>query len=535
MTTYTIPGDPDGIEARAAAMRAEADRYGQVAAGLRSITTDGWTGRAADRFRTRFEVEPGRWDTASTGWRTSATALTTYAGVLRQAQAEAAAATTDHANADTTTRDARAAYDADVARGRAEQQASLAQGIPYDLTILPFTDPGEPLRQAARARYEQARASVEAAAVTAAGQVRTGCAGAPESRNWLETGAAFVGGVLLGAGEAVVDLGKLALSLQWGPMRDLAKLATGELTPEELAMKQRLKWESAQTMLQAATSDPLGFGKEVGKALLDWDTWKDRPDKALGHLVPDAAAAFFTGGTAAAATRGSKGVTALARLGRRTDDVAAGANDVRRVADAAADLSKYDDVYGLEQRLGVPKGDPKWADAIVARHPELSHDGVLAVNYYTTDAGYQVVNGALRRIGPSTANEAAWTDRVSQGLAELPSYEGVTYRGTQVPRSVLDEAERTGSYTDAAFLSTSLDGRVAERFALGAPLKDDHVRTVFEIHGRSGSNVDPFSEFAKDEVEVLFDHHTPFDVVSITDGTDLADPYRKIVLRERPR
>ena len=50
-------------------------------------------------------------------------------------------------------------------------------------------------------------------------------------------------------------------------------------------------------MLDALQDDPVDFGKELGKGLLDWDTWADDPARALGHLAPDAIAAAVTAGS----------------------------------------------------------------------------------------------------------------------------------------------------------------------------------------------------------------------------------------------
>ena len=63
----------------------------------------------------------------------------------------------------------------------------------------------------------------------------------------------------------------------------------------------------AKGIYTGLTTDPIGFGKELGKSLLDWDTWADDPARAIGHLVPDAIVAVATAGTGALATRGAKG------------------------------------------------------------------------------------------------------------------------------------------------------------------------------------------------------------------------------------
>ena len=88
-------------------------------------------------------------------------------------------------------------------------------------------------------------------------------------------------------------------------------------------------WDMAQGIYTGLTTDPIGFGKELGKSLLDWDTWADDPARAIGHLVPDAIVAVATAGTGALATRGAKGgLDAL---------------------DALSDLNKLDNLADLEQ------------------------------------------------------------------------------------------------------------------------------------------------------------------------------------------
>ena len=118
---------------------------------------------------------------------------------------------------------------------------------------------------------------------------------------------------------------------------DSYKLATGDLTPEELMKKYELSAENAWTMAQGIytglTTDPVGFGKELGKSLLDWDTWADDPARAIGHLVPDAVAAVATAGAGALATRGAKGGM----------DLLDGLSDLSKL-DNLSDLNKLDNL-----------------------------------------------------------------------------------------------------------------------------------------------------------------------------------------------
>lgn len=68
----------------------------------------------------------------------------------------------------------------------------------------------------------------------------------------------------------------------------------------------------------ATTIDGVIWGaqhpKEFGKAVVDWDMWKEDPARALGRLVPDLAAAAASGGSTAAA-KGGRTANLLSRIG----------------------------------------------------------------------------------------------------------------------------------------------------------------------------------------------------------------------------
>ena len=121
----------------------------------------------------------------------------------------------------------------------------------------------------------------------------------------------------------------------------------------------------AQGIYTGLTTDPIGFGKELGKSLLDWDTWADDPARAIGHLVPDAIAAVATAGTGALATRGAKGgmdlLDGLSRPQSKLDNLADlnkldnldDLSDLNRL-DNLADLNRYDDVTPAPQGVAAP-------------------------------------------------------------------------------------------------------------------------------------------------------------------------------------
>ncbi|GAA1914107.1 WXG100 family type VII secretion target [Nocardioides hwasunensis] len=344
MPDFEVEGNPGNVRAKATTMEQKGQLFFDTGDALSKIDVSGWVGRAADQFREAHDLEPERWTKAGNGFKRAAAGLRTYAGALDTAKQRAAEAKADHEEGQRESERARRQYDSymgqmrDYWAGGGTDQAE------------PFNDWGDPIQKKALADLAAARSDLESAAQVCAGEVKAGCADAPEEPNWLESGLKFVGGILEGAGEAVWDLLTMVPFSPVNMVIDSYKLATGDLTPEELMKKYELSaesaWDMAKGIYTGLTTDPIGFGKELGKALLDWDTWADDPARAIGHLVPDAIIAVATAGTGALATRGAKGgLDAIDALG-----------DLNRL-DHLADLGKldrFDELTGLRRLDDLP-------------------------------------------------------------------------------------------------------------------------------------------------------------------------------------
>jgi hypothetical protein len=422
MPSFSIDGNPDGIRSRASTMRTKGESFVAVGDALARISTDGWSGRAADHFRDSFDSEPSRWREAGNGFITAASGLETFASELEDAQRRAREAEAEYGRGESTTTSARQAYDADVNRARNEVDAATARGETMTLTILPFNDPGESIRNGALSAYSSAKADLETAGHACATAVRAGCAAAPEKRKWWESGLAAIGGFFAGAGEAVWDL----VTLPGSPISlvmDSVDLATGNLTPEEMAVKYKLGIEQVGDILGALKDDPLEFGKNLGKAMLDWDTWADDPARALGHLLPDAVIAVLTAGTGAAATRGAKGgIDGLEGLSKMDDLAALGK------LDDIGDLNKLDDVGDLGKLDDLSHVDldnlPDWHD------PDKSIDPRVAASDDILPEGFDPYGGLSR--------QEYYDKHYHDGAWDYPDNDG--FKGDRFPNT-LDAAD----------------------------------------------------------------------------------------------
>lgn len=530
MPDFTIKGNPGEIRSRGQTCADKGKFFDQTGDALTKIDTQGWIGRAADNFRDAHDREPNRWYEAGTGFRAAGNALIDYASALETAQQNAATAKSEYERGEGVTTQAKSDYTEYSSRFDRARSDALAGGMTYPYTKDPFSDPGAEIRSGALEMFETAKSDLKIAAARCAREVRVGCKDAPEKRNWFESGLAFVGGIFEGAGEAVWDLVKMGYNM--GPLHDIIELATGDLTAEELAAQKSMMLEDAEALWQALKTDPLEFGKQLGKGLLDWDTWADDPARAIGHLVPDIVAGVLSGGTATAATRGIKGgADALDALGDMTKglrglDNLDGLGDVGKIdnaIDELGDLGKlddlgtrlpegaFDDAPPPPQGLGRAPDDPEilqWVDDMHEKYPELSKEEIHGVWDYTTDKGYGDMNGALRSTDPTPPEVQARIDNAVAGLDRLPTHEGTTYRGTNLPDSVVDEIARTGTYSDKAFSSSSMNESTARDFI--RPYGDNP--TYMKIDGHSSSDVRPFSA-AQREAEFLFKPDTKFEVL----------------------
>jgi hypothetical protein len=543
MPDFEVEGNPGNIRSKATTMEQKGQLFYDTGDALSKIDVSGWTGRAADEFREAHDLEPDRWIKAGNGFKKAAAGLRTYAGELEDAKSRAEAARKEYERGQQASEQDRSNYSSYMDRMRTYWSSGGTDQAE------PFVDSGDPIQKAALDELASLRSDLDSAAHLCAGEVKAGCADAPEEPNWLESGLKFVGGIFEGAGEAVWDLLTMVPFSPVNMVIDSYKLATGDLTPEELMKKYELSaenaWDMATGIYTGLTTDPIGFGKELGKSLLDWDTWADDPARAIGHLVPDAIVAVATAGSGALATRGVKGgadlldgLSDLSKLDNLADlnklDNLSDLNKLDNLSDLnkldnLSDLNKFDNIDAAPQGTHRNLNDPgldDWLDNVTSQHPELDRDGVRGIWDYTTDNGYDTMNNAMRGDGPIDPSVQSRIDATNRGLDQLPTYDGTTYRGTNLPDSVVDRINNGGNLSDGAFTSSSTNPNVAEGFMnLG---KDNPTRITIE--GHSGSNVGPFSA-ARSEAEILFRGGTEFEVLSNTVGPD---GVRQLVVREIP-
>ncbi|GCD44273.1 putative T7SS-secreted protein [Streptomyces paromomycinus] len=218
-----IPGAPDSLVATAQSLLAYGDVLVATGKGLARIETeDGWRGKAGDAFRDRFHGQPAKWIEAGDNFHAAANALNDYIHVLRAAQKRADGAMSRFARGEAATATAKKVHAQNVAEAQNEGSS----------TEIPFDDPGESDRAAAREDLESARSDVEGAGQAAATRMKKATEAAPERPGfWSEVGDFFsdVGdGLMDGAKVVVNDLASFGNAMIQHP-GDSAAMAGGML------------------------------------------------------------------------------------------------------------------------------------------------------------------------------------------------------------------------------------------------------------------------------------------------------------------
>jgi hypothetical protein len=348
-----VPGDSQAILKSAQGLTILGDAMVQAADGMARIDTSShWSGEAADAFRSYFHDHPAQWAKGA-ALSTAGAALQPWAEVLVWAQNEAAACIAQYNQGKQATEQAKTQFAAAVDNYNSRVDAANSGGPPPG-PVPQWTDPGQADRDAAQHRLDAAYAKLKSAAQTALGTVGQCRDSLPEEPGWLEQMAddfadqsrlmvTEAGSVIEGAFESIEGIAKLLRSVNPVDSYNITHPVDYMHNVQGLG----------QGLLHAVTH-PVDFLK----AAVDWDTWSKDPGRAIGHLLPNVAAAAFTGGAAEAGFAAADGVTAgmagmaraavpkvLSAFGRDAGETAAQAGG-REVAEAATQAATREAATG---------------------------------------------------------------------------------------------------------------------------------------------------------------------------------------------
>jgi hypothetical protein len=396
-----IPGEPDVIEADAAALAQHARRTEQVGQGLRRVDVGRWEGAAGGGFAATWANEPVKWLKVADTISATTAALTGYAGTLRWAQDQAGGAIQLWNQGA-----------AETSRALARYQASAAESATRDEPIGPFLDPGEPYRQQAREQLARAREQLQRAGEQAARAIHGSPVGMP--------GAGLRSGGTL---NALVD----AVTDGWTRTGQVARFGPKAGTTGSLSRGGKLAELKAYAQAGGAT-------------------WAGAA--RTGPLSASGVGGFEIGAQAGvAASLGKKGLVGKAEVSAAARAALEGHLDYGRYgvygrAAGSAGLEANASVKAGKDQVGLALGASAGLRGAVAGGAELGGIAVGATAEGWVGAGAKVDYGLER--GKNGAYHLRATAGAALGVGGAVGFE-VTVDPEQVARTARDAADALGS------------------------------------------------------------------------------------------
>ena len=307
---FRIGGDPGGISTRAAVMMERANEFADIHAGLSSLTSDGWQGRAADHFRYKFNLQIKGWLDAQIAFSDASTAYQSYASTLLSAQSQCDEIRSRWEQG------RNAVEQAQNNKANARSQAAAEGGTPaFDASC--DEGPGRSTMAAAEADFQSLVNQVNESGTLLINALNSGISKLPE-RTWMDSVARTFKSVYDGFVEATIDLVKLVWFIGGqAALYDIGRVICGYMTPEELVTKWvELPVETVAGLFKVLSEKPGAFFEGLTKGLFDYDTFIDDPGRWVGHAIPDILITIATAGAGGGASAGSKAATGASRASR---------------------------------------------------------------------------------------------------------------------------------------------------------------------------------------------------------------------------
>ncbi|RJQ81839.1 hypothetical protein D5S17_04510 [Pseudonocardiaceae bacterium YIM PH 21723] len=335
-----VPGNAGALRGTIANFQKFGIALSNAGQSLRTLDDGGWKGPAADAFHGIFDGQPSKWIECGDAFHDAGKVLADFVGTLEWAQGQAAEAIEQWTKAEAATAQARSQNESANKQAQGQAESSGGTFVP-----IPFNDPGEALRAAARDTLNRARTQLnhsgeDAARVVAAARDKA----PPRPDIWDKIGEAledFGDGLwqwTKDTGELLWMLDPAHIFVDPGEYFDgLGRLATG---------------------IASAAAHPL----DTAKAMLNLEELQRNPARWLGHTGPDILLTL-AGGVGAVKKLGS--LARGARLAGAADETAEGL--MKELSEAGVKYTK-DDVRQIGRQANgyhdgeitfLEKGNPK--------------------------------------------------------------------------------------------------------------------------------------------------------------------------------
>ena len=431
---FTIGGDPGGIATRAAVMMDRANEFAEIHSSLSSFKADGWTGRAANRFREKYKLQLKGWLDAQEAFSSASTAYSTYASTLQSAQSQCDEIRSRWEQG------RRAVEQAQNNKADARSRAQAEGGIPM-IDASCDEGPGRATMQGAEEDFQALVNEVNEAGNQLNSVLDEGISKLPE-RTWLDAVSRTAGSFGLGVKDAVTDLFNLLFLGTPTLLNDFRRLITGGLTPEEfLVSYSDVPAEKLESFFTELSNNPQKFFEDAFYSLIDGETWADDPGRAFGRLAPDIALTYATAGAAAAA-KGLKGAARAAFIGRELVLSVTHISDVSDLVRASRRLA------GRLARIGSDA-----ASSLAGLGSHLPHSGTTPHPHVPT-----APTSPTGHSGTPTMPSSGAPSYPSHGAPSMPSTGAPSYGTGGTPSASTSPSYRSGSTPNTSGMSAPSHG-----------------------------------------------------------------------------
>ena len=431
---FTIGGDPGGIATRAAVMMDRANEFAEIHSSLSSFKADGWTGRAANRFREKYKLQLKGWLDAQEAFSSASTAYSTYASTLQSAQSQCDEIRSRWEQG------RRAVEQAQNNKADARSRAQAEGGIPM-IDASCDEGPGRATMQGAEEDFQALVNEVNEAGNQLNSVLDEGISKLPE-RTWLDAVSRTAGSFGLGVKDAVTDLFNLLFLGTPTLLNDFRRLITGGLTPEEfLVSYSDVPAEKLESFFTELSNNPQKFFEDAFYSLIDGETWADDPGRAFGRLAPDIALTYATAGAAAAA-KGLKGAARAAFIGRELVLSVTHISDVSDLVRASRRLA------GRLARIGSDA-----ASSLAGLGSHLPHSGTTPHPHVPT-----APTSPTGHSGTPTMPSSGAPSYPSHGAPSMPSTGAPSYGTGGTPSASTSPSYGSGSTPNTSGMSAPSHG-----------------------------------------------------------------------------
>ncbi|MFJ9410609.1 putative T7SS-secreted protein [Streptomyces sp. NPDC101393] len=300
-----IHGEAAKIHESASHLKDFSKAFDRVADGMQKIGSDrGWSGKAADAFREKFEMHPKQWMHAADACDDASKALKSYAETVTWAQGKAVDAIDKYRKAKDASERAADAHAAAVdtynSKAGGWNAAAKLGGDPGPKPQKPadFVDPGTEGREAAQDILKSARSQRNEAAERAFRALTKATAHAPQKPEFTDLASAALKD---GATGAAVEATHLAGGALRGASETLKFARTvNPLDPYNLTHPWKFAANVSTTLMGLANIPlhPIETAKGIAGA-----GWSKDPADALGALIPNLLGGKGLGGLGKSAAR----------------------------------------------------------------------------------------------------------------------------------------------------------------------------------------------------------------------------------------